>query len=77
VCWAIIRKGEFFCLIDPSECGKSTLSKLIAGIEASTRGTMTRPRQVDMVFQSYALLPWLPVRANVSFAARLQGFSRD
>jgi NitT/TauT family transport system ATP-binding protein len=72
-----IGKGEFFCLIGPSGCGKSTLIKLIAGIEASTSGTVARPCQVGMVFQSYALLPWLTVKANVSLAARMQGFDRD
>lgn len=72
-----IRKGEFFCLIGPSGCGKSTLVKLIAGIETPSSGTVSRPRQAGMVFQSYALLPWLTVRTNVAFAARMQGFSRD
>jgi NitT/TauT family transport system ATP-binding protein len=69
-----IRGGEFFCLIGPSGCGKSTLIKLIAGIETATSGVVTRPARVGMVFQSYALLPWLTVRANVAFAARMQGF---
>jgi NitT/TauT family transport system ATP-binding protein len=72
-----IRQGEFFCLIGPSGCGKSTVIKLMAGIEAPTTGTVTRPERIGMVFQSYALLPWLTVRANVAFAAQMQGFSRD
>jgi NitT/TauT family transport system ATP-binding protein len=72
-----INKGEFFCLIGPSGCGKSTVIKLMAGIEAPSRGTVTRPNHVGMVFQSYALLPWLTVEANIAFAARMQGFNRD
>jgi ABC-type nitrate/sulfonate/bicarbonate transport system ATPase subunit len=72
-----IKKGEFFCLIGASGCGKSTVVKLIAGIEMPNSGTVTRPDHVGMVFQSYALLPWLTVEGNVSFAARMQGFDRD
>jgi NitT/TauT family transport system ATP-binding protein len=69
-----IRRGEFFCIVGPSGCGKSTLIKLIAGIEKPTSGTVTRPERFAMVFQSYALLPWLTVRENVAFAARMAGF---
>lgn len=71
-----IMPGEFFCLIGPSGCGKSTVIKLIAGIEAASKGTVMRPERIGMVFQSYALLPWLTVKNNVSFAARMQGFRR-
>jgi NitT/TauT family transport system ATP-binding protein len=72
-----IKEGEFFCLIGPSGCGKSTLIKLMAGIETPTRGSVARPDHVGMVFQSYALLPWLTVEGNVAFAARMQGFDRE
>jgi NitT/TauT family transport system ATP-binding protein len=68
-----IRRGEFFCLIGPSGCGKSTIIKLIAGIEQPTRGAVKRPARIGMVFQSYALLPWLTVKANIAFAARMAG----
>ncbi len=71
-----VGRGEFFCLVGPSGCGKSTVIKLIAGIEAPTSGTVQRPERIGMVFQSYALLPWLTVEGNVSFAARMQGFDR-
>ena len=70
-----ITRGEFFGLIGPSGCGKSTVIKMIAGIEAPTSGAVTRPERIGMVFQSYALLPWLTVEANVSFAARMAGFA--
>ena len=73
----VIRRGEFFCLIGPSGCGKSTVIKLMAGIEVPTVGKVTRPDHVGMVFQSYALLPWLTVEANVAFAARMRGFDED
>lgn len=72
-----IERGEFFCLIGPSGCGKSTVLKMIAGIEEPTGGVLTRPAHVGMVFQSYALLPWLTVEDNVSFAPRMQNFSED
>jgi NitT/TauT family transport system ATP-binding protein len=72
-----IRQGEFFCLIGPSGCGKSTVIKMIAGIIDPTAGTIIRPKRVGMVFQSYALLPWLTVEANIAFAARMQGFAAD
>ena len=72
-----IVQGEFFCLIGPSGCGKSTVIKLMAGIEAPSSGTVARPKHVGMVFQSYALLPWLTVEGNVAFAARMQGFDRN
>jgi ABC-type nitrate/sulfonate/bicarbonate transport system ATPase subunit len=71
-----IKTGEFFCLIGPSGCGKSTVIKMIAGIEAPTRGTLKRPERVAMVFQSYALLPWLTVESNIAFAAQMAGFDR-
>jgi len=70
-----ITRGEFFCLIGPSGCGKSTVIKMIAGIEPPTSGAVTRPERIGMVFQSYALLPWLTVEANVAFAARMAGFA--
>jgi NitT/TauT family transport system ATP-binding protein len=49
--------------------------KLIAGIELPSSGTVAHPERIGMVFQSYALLPWL--EGNVSFAARMQGFDRE
>jgi len=69
-----INRGEFFCLVGQSGCGKSTVLKMIAGIENPTTGTLVRPNHVGMVFQSYALLPWLTVEDNISFAARMQRF---
>lgn len=81
--WAIrdfslaVNRGEFFCLVGASGCGKSTVIKLIAGIVQPMKGTVIRPDRVGMVFQSYALLPWLTVADNVAFAARMQGFDPD
>ena len=69
-----INRGEFFCLVGPSGCGKSTVLKMIAGIVEPSGGTLVRPDHVGMVFQSYALLPWLTVEDNVAFAPRMQRF---
>jgi NitT/TauT family transport system ATP-binding protein len=71
-----IRSGEFFCLVGASGSGKSTVIKMIARIEDPTKGELVRPVHVGMVFQSYALLPWLTVEDNVAFAPRMQRASK-
>jgi ABC-type nitrate/sulfonate/bicarbonate transport system ATPase subunit len=72
-----VNRGEFFCLVGRSGCGKSTVLKMVAGIEPPSGGTIVRPERVGMVFQSYALLPWLTVEENIAFAARMQGFDEE
>lgn len=78
-----IRAGEFLTLLGPSGCGKTTLLRLIAGFEAPDSGTVhiggedvTRipsyRRNVNQVFQSYALFPHLTVRENIAFGLRMQ-----
>jgi ABC-type nitrate/sulfonate/bicarbonate transport system ATPase subunit len=69
-----VNEGEFFCLVGASGCGKSTVLKMMAGIEQPSSGTLVKPDHVGMVFQSYALLPWLTVDQNVAFAARMRKF---
>ncbi len=72
---------EFVCLLGPSGCGKSTLLKLAAGLEHTTTGIVslddvpvTVPRAgCGMIFQDYALFPWLNVERNISFGLELQG----
>jgi NitT/TauT family transport system ATP-binding protein len=68
-----LREGELVALLGRSGCGKSTLLRCIAGLIAPTRGTVryrgtplngANPG-VAMVFQSFALLPWLTVQGNV------------
>ena len=76
-----IDSGEFFSLLGPSGCGKTTTLRLIAGFEQPTDGTIlldgvemtnTPPhrRNVNTVFQSYALFPFLSVFDNVAFGLR-------
>ncbi len=62
--------GEFLCIIGPSGEGKSTILQLIAGIEEPSAGKITKPRNVAMVFQSGALLPWLTAFDNAALGLR-------
>src|SRR5260221_9400988 len=70
-----IHKGEFVCLLGASGCGKSTLLRIIAGFEKASSGSVAvygfevnRPGpDRGMVFQDYALFPWLTVKENIAF----------
>ena len=74
----IVNKGEFVCLIGASGCGKSTLLRIVAGFEQPSSGDVrvydapvTGPdSDRGMVFQDYALFPWMTVRENIAFGAR-------
>jgi spermidine/putrescine transport system ATP-binding protein len=79
-----IHVGEFFSLLGPSGCGKTTTMRMIAGFEEPTRGevrlygqsvvgTPPNKRDVNMVFQSYALFPHMSVFENVAFGLRRKG----
>ena len=78
-----IAKGEFVCLIGASGCGKSTLLRIMAGFEKPTAGdALMWGKPIDgpdpsrgMVFQDYALFPWLSVRDNIGFGPAARGLS--
>lgn len=72
-----VEKGEFFCIVGPSGCGKSTILKLIGNIEEPTKGEINKPKEISMVFQSGALLPWLTVEENISLVAKIKGFKNE
>ena len=80
-----VAPGQFVCLIGASGCGKSTLLRLVAGFEQPTTGRVAmrgKPiagpgRDRGMVFQDYALFPWMSVRDNIAFGPRQRGLSRD
>lgn len=65
-----VGQGEFICLIGASGGGKTTVLKLIAGLEEPTQGTITKPKEVAMSFQLGALFPWLTVFENVALGLR-------
>jgi len=79
-----IRKGEFVCLIGASGCGKSTLLRIMAGFEQPSLGEALmwgKPIELPepsrgMVFQDYALFPWLSVRDNIGFGPTSRGLGR-
>ena len=76
-----IYENEFICVVGPSGCGKSTLLNIIAGLTDATSGTVyCNGKAVSgtgtdrgVVFQQYALFPWLTVKKNVMFALEMKG----
>jgi len=76
-----VAAGELVCLLGPSGCGKSTLLNAIAGFSLPTAGELSalgRPVTAPgperaMVFQEYALFPWMTVERNVAFGLELAG----
>ncbi|GAA6526508.1 ABC transporter ATP-binding protein [Intrasporangium sp. DVR] len=79
-----IPQGSFFALLGPSGCGKTTTLRMIAGLEAPTAGTIrigdqditarkAHQRNVNTVFQSYALFPHMSVLDNVMFGLKRRG----
>ena len=79
-----IEPREFLTLLGPSGCGKSTLLNILAGFEKPDAGRsllngdpITRPGpDRGVVFQDYALFPWLNVQQNVEYGLREQGVSK-
>ena len=83
-----VPSGEFTVLVGPSGCGKSTLLRMIAGLEEVSEGTIeiggkvvnhVRPRDRDiaMVFQNYALYPYMNVFENIAFGLRARKTPKD
>ena len=77
-----IKEGEFFVLLGPSGCGKTTLLRMIAGFEVPSEGQILidgqdmanvppNKRQVNMVFQSYAVFPHMSVTDNVGYGLKI------
>lgn len=82
-----INDGEFCVFVGPSGCGKSTALKMLAGLEATSGGTIMiggkdvtelgpGKRDIAMVFQNYALYPHMSVHDNIGFGLKMRGAPR-
>ncbi|MGB9797193.1 MAG: ABC transporter ATP-binding protein [bacterium] len=79
-----INEGEFVCLVGPSGCGKSTLLRMIVGLDRPTKGEILyRGEKVNginpktaLVFQNFALIPWLTVWQNVELGLEARGIDK-
>ena len=78
-----LERGKFYTLLGPSGCGKTTILRIIAGFETPSTGDVyfndkrvndvpANERQVNTVFQDYALFPHLNVFENVAFGLRIK-----
>src|SRR5579883_1546646 len=80
-----VNEGEFLCLVGPSGCGKSTLLRIVHGLIPPSSGVVYfagRPLrginlECAMVFQSFALLPWMTVAENVELGLEPRGLPPD
>ena len=83
-----IHDGEFMVLVGPSGCGKTTALRMVAGLEAISKGTVRigdkvvndvppKDRDIAMVFQSYALYPHMTVYDNMGFGLKLQKVPKE
>jgi len=82
-----IEDGEFLVMLGPSGCGKSTLLRMVAGLEAVTRGEIAiggrtvnglepKDRDIAMVFQNYALYPHMTVFDNMAYGLKIKRLPR-
>ncbi|WP_312908666.1 spermidine/putrescine ABC transporter ATP-binding protein [Tissierella praeacuta] len=83
-----IRQNEFLTLLGPSGCGKTTTLRIIGGFEEPTKGTVLfegkditglppYERQINTVFQKYALFPHLDVYDNIAFGLKIKKIPKD
>ncbi len=80
-----IKEGEFVSIVGPSGCGKSTLINIVAGFYKASEGAIILDgeeidgisKNIGVVFQRYALFPWLTVLENVKFGLELKGFPEN
>lgn len=79
-----VKKKEFVSILGPSGCGKTTFLQIIAGLEQPTGGEIlfegknnnSLEKKCGIVFQEYALFPWLTVRGNIEFGPKMHGIPK-
>lgn len=80
-----IDENEFVCIVGPSGCGKTTLLNILAGLETYDCGSVSMDGEpiigpgIDrgVIFQQYALFPWLTVRKNMEFGLKFRKYSKE
>ncbi len=71
-----VYSGEFVSIIGPSGCGKSTFLKILTNLIKSKKGSViSNSKEMSMVFQNFALFPWLTVKENIEFGLKMKGVS--
>jgi NitT/TauT family transport system ATP-binding protein len=79
------KEGEFLCVVGPTGCGKTTLLRIIAGLEKPTQGEVLFDGysikhflgRIGFIFQEYALFPWRTLRENVEFGLEMRGVGEE
>lgn len=80
-----IDENEFVCIVGPSGCGKTTMLNILAGLETYDSGSVTMNDELiigpgidrGVIFQQYALFPWLTVRKNMEFGLKYRNYSKE
>lgn len=80
-----IKENEFVCVVGPSGCGKTTLLNIIAGLESYNSGTVEMNGESivgpgpdrGVIFQQYALFPWMTVRKNIEYGMKFLRHNRE
>src|SRR5512136_2772034 len=80
-----VKDKEFVCILGSSGCGKTTLLRMIAGLDTAESGTIALDGEeirgpnpkVGMVFQEYSLFPWRTVIDNIAFGLEMRGMGKE
>jgi len=78
-----VFEQEFLCIVGPNECGKTTLLRIIAGLEEASSGQVlidkekTKTGMAALIFQEFSLFPWRTVLENVRFGLEIKGVEEE